>query len=177
MIAIVMGVSGSGKSAVGRGIAEAMGWAFLDGDDFHPKGNVEKMANGIPLTDDDRRDWLLTLRREIEARLTSHQSLALACSALKESYRAILKQPGDPIHFVYLDGSFDLIHGRIEQRSGHFMPAALLRSQFDTLEMPTDAIMVSIDQPLDAVVADAVEKLRLASSADPRGGSRPSDGA
>ena len=142
MIVIVMGVSGSGKSTVGALLAQRLGAEFLDADEFHPPANVAKMAAGVPLTDADRRPWLERLNAELKKR----KDAVLACSALKESYRAILAA-GIDCRFVHLRGQIELIRARMENRSHRYMPASLLESQFATLEPPAGAIEVDIAPP------------------------------
>ncbi|GAC1336004.1 MAG: gluconokinase [Beijerinckiaceae bacterium] len=166
---IVMGVSGSGKTTIAAVLAQELGWTFEDGDWFHPKANVEKMESGTPLTDADRQPWLEAITAWIEDLRVKGGHGVVACSALKRRYRDILVRPGrDAIRFVYLKGDKDLIAKRITARHGHFMPAALLDSQFATLEEPTPdehAISVSVaGQPHD-VVADILAALRSISSA------------
>ncbi|MEX2671795.1 MAG: gluconokinase [Phycisphaeraceae bacterium] len=159
MILIVMGVSGSGKSTVGRQLAERLGWRFLDADAYHSPANIEKMSRGEPLTEADRQDWLKALREEIEQQLAQDASAVLACSALTKAARHTLRVDRERVKFIYLKGSADLIRRRMAGRQ-HFMPPALLTSQFATLEPPTDAITVSIDQPIAAVIDAIVQQLR-----------------
>lgn len=136
MIIIVMGVSGCGKTTIGRHLAHHLGVAFIEGDDLHPKANIAKMSRGQPLTDDDRWPWLDALRHDIVDHLDQGLTAVYSCSALKQAYRRRLAQ-GDPaIHFVHLDANFETIHARLTTRGDHFMPAELLASQFDTLETP-----------------------------------------
>jgi len=149
VIVVVMGVSGSGKSAVGALLAHRLGAEFLDADEFHPPENVAKMASGVPLTDDDRRPWLERLNVELRER----KNAVLACSALKESYRRILAQ-GIDCRFAHLRGSIELIRSRMQERKHRYMPPSLLESQFAALEPPTGAIEVDIAQaPEDCVEA------------------------
>lgn len=152
MILVMMGVSGSGKTTIGRAFADAMGWTFLDADDFHPPANMAKMAAGTPLTDDDRWPWLDRLRDELIAIDQRGEHAVLACSALKAAYRARLQQAND-VHFVYLKGDRATIAPRLAMRHGHYMPASLLESQFATLEEPTDAIVIDAGLPLATQVA------------------------
>ena len=139
-----MGVSGSGKTTVGRMLAAELDVPFVDGDDLHPSDNVRRMASGLPLTDHDRGPWLDAVRREIEQALSSGTGLVVACSALKLAYREHLMRRGEPTRLVHLSGSRDLIAARMRRRFDHFMPTALLDSQFMDLEPPEDAIEVDI---------------------------------
>lgn len=147
-----MGVSGCGKSSVGERVAAQNGMVFLEGDQLHPAGNVEKMAQGIPLTDDDRLPWLDRIGEEIKTAQETSQGLVVSCSALKRSYRDRLKQAADGrLVFVFLEGSRDLLLSRMQARQGHFMPATLLDSQLQTLEPPTGeagVVTVAIDNAL-----------------------------
>lgn len=151
-IYILMGVSGSGKSTVARLLAEKTGGLFLETDDFHSPANKEKMAAGIPLEDEDRWGWLDTLHRELAGRTKEPGVLFLACSALREAYRERLTAGLPGVSYIYLTGSKEEIRRRLEQRKGHFMSPSLLESQFETLEEPEGALVVSIEQPLDLLV-------------------------
>lgn len=156
-IFIVMGVSGCGKSTIGKLLASAFEIPFFDGDDFHPKANVEKMSRGIPLKDSDRTEWLECLN-ELAMRHKSYGAV-IACSALKKTYRHILKGNLDNhIEFVHLDGTKAEILQRLEERKGHFMPIDLLDSQFDALEPPKNAIKVSIDTNPQEIVLDIISQ-------------------
>lgn len=137
VIVVLMGVSGSGKTTVAALLAAALGWQFQEGDDLHPPANVEKMHGGTPLTDADRLPWLQRIAAEIDAWRAAGQSGVVTCSALKRSYRDIIIGERPEVRLVYLRGSFDLIRRRLAARHEHFMPAALLESQFATLEEPT----------------------------------------
>ncbi len=159
MVIVLMGVSGSGKTAVGVRLAAALGAEFAEGDDYHPPANVAKMKSGVPLDDADRQPWLETLAREIGRWLEAGQDMVLACSALKQGYRDILKGGRPGVRFVYLCGSESLIRARLAARHGHFMPASLLASQFAALEEPADAITVAIDRPPDEIVASILAAL------------------
>ncbi|MCD2426072.1 gluconokinase [Niabella pedocola] len=136
---IVMGVSGSGKTTVGKALAGELGWRFTDGDDLHPPANISKMHAGIPLTDADRWGWLRRINQEMQTLNAAGVSVIVACSALKEKYREVLRQNGVPILFLFLKGNFDQVDALLEKRKGHFMPPGLLQSQFETLEEPTEA--------------------------------------
>ncbi|MEB8329342.1 gluconokinase [Flavobacteriaceae bacterium KMM 6897] len=150
-ILFIMGVSGSGKSTIGKLLAEALGYSFFDGDDFHPKVNIEKMASGKSLNDEDRYEWLLSLNELAKKNL--EKGAVIACSALKESYRDLLQNGiGTGVEFIYLKGSFQEILERLQQRKDHYMPVELLRSQFETLSPPKNAIVVAISQPPEIIV-------------------------
>jgi gluconokinase len=159
---IIMGVSGCGKSFIGEQLAQALGGVFADADDFHPPGNIAKMAHGTPLTDTDRWPWLQVLREEIVSHRKTATYYVLACSALKQSYRDRLREDDSPetLVFVYLKGSKELIRQRMEERE-HFMPPALLDSQFATMEEPKDAIVVDIELPPDEIVGAILKQLIL----------------
>ena len=165
---VVMGVSGCGKTTIGDLVARELGVPFLDGDSLHPVENVAKMAAGTPLTDEDRWQWLATVGRELAA--AGNGGLVLACSALRRSYRdAIRKQASDTV-FLHLLGTKEVLGARLEGRSGHFMPAALLDSQLATLE-PLDidepGIMVDIAAPVNQVVADALAGIAAVAGSAP----------
>ncbi len=148
-----MGVSGSGKSTVARLLAEKLGWAYYDADDFHPSENIAKMAAGIPLTDNDRIPWLAALNQLIGSQLNAGAHPVLACSALKESYRQQLLAGNQGLQFVYLHGDYDLILVRMQQRAGHYMKAEMLQSQFDALEEPACALKVDVRRKPAEIVA------------------------
>lgn len=146
VVVVVMGVSGSGKTTVSALLAAALGCQFQEGDDLHPAANVEKMKSGTPLTDTDRLPWLHKIAEEIDGWRARDESGVLTCSALKRSYRDIIIDGRSDVTLVYLRGSYDLIHRRISARHGHFMPAALLDSQFAALEEPTpDEHPITVD--------------------------------
>jgi gluconokinase len=153
MVVVLMGVSGSGKTSVGVPLAAALGGEFVEGDDYHPPANVAKMRQGIPLDDADRRPWLEILAAEIGRWLAAGRTVVLACSALKRSYRAILRGGRPEVRFVHLKGDPALIRARLAQRRGHYMPASLLDSQLATLEEPLDAIVADIDATPEEIVA------------------------
>ena len=136
-IFVVMGVAGSGKSLIGAALAGKLGVDFVDGDDYHSAENVKRMAAGIPLTDADRADWLRALATRIGEAVRARAGLVVACSALRRSYRDILRSAAPDLQLVFLKGSQDLIAGRLTERRGHYMPPSLLTSQLTTLEEPT----------------------------------------
>jgi gluconokinase len=157
---VLMGVAGSGKSAVGAALAARLGAAYVDGDDLHPRQNIEKMSRGEPLTDEDRWPWLALVGRRLAE---PDGILIVGCSALKRRYRDLIrKEAHAPVTFVHLSGSKELIAARVATRTGHFMPASLLDSQFAALEPPgddEDAITVDIDKPLEHIVEVIVASL------------------
>ena len=162
---IVMGVSGAGKSTVAKALAERLGWRCEDGDRFHPASNVAKMSAGQPLTDEDRWPWLKAIADEIDRLCGKDQRAVVACSALRRAYREVLVHGRDDVRIVFLDGTQELIAGRLAGRADHFMPPGLLDSQFRTLERPTldeGAVSVSIDATVEAIVDDIVGQLKLA---------------
>ncbi|MES2221649.1 MAG: gluconokinase [Acidobacteriota bacterium] len=161
MVIVLMGVTGTGKTTVGEALAARTGWPFADADDFHSPANRAKMHAGIPLTDEDRAPWLESLHQQIVAWLNSGANGILACSALKESYRVELTSGTGPraVRFVFLSGPQDLIRQRMEARHGHYMPESLLPSQLATLEPPGDAIQISIDQTVPAIVNQILSAL------------------
>lgn len=159
MIVLLMGVQGSGKTAVGQALAARLGWRFADGDDFHSAANKAKMSSGIPLNDSDRAPWLGAIRKEIDRALSDKEDLVIACSALKERYRQQLVTSG--VQLVYLRGSQELIRSRLAARVGHFAKLELLASQFEQLEEPVGAITIDIEQSVDQVVNDIVRAASL----------------
>jgi len=147
---IVMGVSGCGKSTVGALLAQKLGAEFIEGDSLHPPSNVAKMAAGTPLTDADRVGWLHTIAAQLGAAHAADRSLVASCSALKRSYRDTLRASAPDVRFVYLQGDFDLLGARMAARSGHYMPASLLASQFAALEPPAaDEHAITLDCRLE----------------------------
>jgi gluconokinase len=157
---VLMGVAGSGKTAVGKGVAIRLDWLFLDADDFHPAANVEKMKHGIPLNDQDRFPWLRALNDELQRQVGKGRSLILGCSALKESYRRLLGEHVSLLRFVLLDVDQETIQERLQHRSAHFFPKELMQSQFAALEKPRDAIVVDARQSLENVVDQVVRAIR-----------------
>lgn len=163
MIIIVMGVSGCGKSTVGKLIADLWDTEYVDADDHHPEENIKKMKGGIALEDTDRVGWLMNLRQLISSHLTEEKNLVLACSALKQSYREVLSRHDKRVKFVYLDGDFETISNRMKERKGHYMPEELLQSQFDALEVPTkeEALHYSIEMaPLEIAQASMASLIK-----------------
>jgi len=159
MIIVVMGVSGSGKTTVGTMLADAIHCSFLEGDSLHTKENIEKMSHGHPLTDSDRAPWLAAIRAHILKFFNRGEDLVVVCSALKQQYRDLLAE-GVPITWVYLKGSEELIRSRMKHRLHHFMKADMLRSQFETLEEPSDAIVIDISPPPSAIVTQIQARLQ-----------------
>jgi len=151
MIIVVMGVTGSGKTTVGRLLARKLGWKYFDADDFHPAGNVDRMRSGIALDDNDRQPWLEGLRDLIRDSLKSGENAVLACSALKEKYRRLLLID-ERVKLVFLKGEFQLIRRRLRKRRGHYMNPALLESQFATLEEPNESIEIDISSDTAEIV-------------------------
>jgi gluconokinase len=161
MVIVLMGVSGAGKTTIGRMLADAMGWRFCDADDLHSPANKAKMAQAIALTDADRMPWLAAIHDLIATSLAKNLSLVLACSALKQSYREEIVVDPQRVKIVYLKGSRDLIAARIAQRKHHFMNKNLLDSQFDTLEEPRDVVVADVDATPDAIVANLRQQLGI----------------
>ena len=166
MVIVVIGVSGSGKTAVGSELAARLGWAFEDADDFHAATNVDKMRRGVPLTDQDRIPWIRSLGRAVGEWSADGRDVVLACSALRKCHRDALRAAvpdGGRIRFVHLKGSYETIDRRLRLRVGHFMPESLLKSQFDTLEEPnsSEALAVDIEPPVAAIVASILAGLHL----------------
>jgi gluconokinase len=160
MIIVLMGVSGSGKTTVGRLLAEQLGWVFYEADDYHSPASVEKMGSGVPLDDEDRRPWLEALRDLIRASLGRDESAVLACSALKERYREFLLID-ERVVLVFLKGDYQLIEGRLARRRGHYMNPSLLGSQFETLEEPAAAVQVEVTSSPEEIVGEIRGRLGL----------------
>ena len=155
-----MGVSGSGKTTVGRLLAASLAWPFYDADDFHSPANVEKIRKGIALTDQDRAPWLESMRQAIATWIASSANAVLACSALKDSYRDLLFV-GPEVRFVYLKGSFELLQARLKSRHDHFATEAILPSQLATLQEPADAVIVDITPAPPVIVDEILTRLGL----------------
>lgn len=161
MIVVLMGVSGSGKTTVGRILAADLGWRFVDADDYHPPANVAKMRAGTPLNDEDRRPWLEALDRLIDDAQERGEDLVLACSALKHSYQDYLSEGEPDVQYVFLEGSEELIRRRLADRKGHFMDPHLLQSQLEALEPPEDALRVDISPPPEEIAGEIRRRLGL----------------
>ena len=160
---IVMGVSGCGKTTLGMSLSLALNCRFIEGDDWHSAGNVQKMRQGRALTDEDRAGWLADLSRAIKMALQEGSPVVVSCSALKPAYRNCLRLLSSDIQFLHLDGPKDVIHRRLNQRIAHFMPASLLDSQFEILDiLPTETDIISLDseQSKEALVQQVTEQFR-----------------
>lgn len=160
-ILILIGVSGSGKTTIGKMLATQLDWTFYDGDDFQPKDNVAKMEQGMPLNDRDRRPWLLAIHNLLVGLSAKRGRSIIACSALKQDYRDLLVTGLQGIRFVYLKGEYAILEDRLKRRHGHYFKAALLGSQFEILEEPEDAIIVNVDNPPEAITASIRKSLGL----------------
>lgn len=162
-----MGVSGAGKTTIGRRLADELGWQFSDGDDFHPAANLDKMRKGHALTDADRRPWLERMHAAIVDRISRNQPAVFACSVLKASYRAIVEDGcRNHLRLVYLKGSFDLFQQRLAHRVDHFMRRELLASQFAILEEPDDALVIDAALPPDEIIRQIRFGIPVATSGD-----------
>ena len=163
MIVIIFGVSGAGKTTVGKLLARELGWRFIEADDFHPAANIEKMRSGHPLTDEDRWPWLDCLRKQIERSLSAGENAVLACSALKRAYRDRLRV-SDEVKFVFLRGDYALVEKQLRSRHGHFMDANLLQSQFDDLEEPQpdeNVLTIELGRTPEEIVEEIKTKLNV----------------
>lgn len=158
---LVMGVSGSGKTTVGKALATRLGWSFFDGDDFHTPENISKMKNGVPLTDDDRIPWLESLHNLITSTLVENKCGILACSALKEQYRRSLLGNCQDVLIIYLKGSYELIESRMSARSDHYMKPEMLKSQFAALEEPKDSFFIDISLPVEEIVENILKEMQI----------------
>lgn len=157
---VLMGVSGAGKSTVGRRVAEELAFTFIDGDDFHPRVNVDRMAAGTPLTDEDRAPWIEALTTGINARQPS-RDVIVACSALTKFVRDLLRESvTGPLHFILLTADPAIIQQRLTQRPPHFMKPSMLGSQLAALQWPSDAIVIDVARPFDAVCTDVIARIR-----------------
>jgi gluconokinase len=161
---VVMGVSGSGKSTIADSLAARLGWRCEDGDKFHPASNVAKMSAGHPLTDEDRWPWLQAIADEIDRVCRAGERAVIACSALKRAYRDILVHGRNDVRIIFLNGTQELIAGRLAARKGHFMPPGLLKSQFATLQPPEaneHPVTVSIDAKVETIIDEIIRQLKL----------------
>ena len=160
MILLLMGVTGSGKTTVGKLLAQRLGWPFLDADDFHPPQNIEKMQHGVPLTDQDREPWLAAIHAELLKCASTNQNAVLACSALKQSYRGRLGA-GVELRICYLQGTYREIAARLQSRTGHFAGEGILAGQFADLEAPRDALVLRVSETPEEIVGDVLRELKL----------------
>jgi gluconokinase len=163
MHVVVMGVSATGKTRVGEQVADELGCEFIEGDDLHPRQNIEKMTKGVPLTDEDRWPWLQAIAEMIAVRDHDGASTVVTCSALKRRYRDVLRHAA-PMFFLHLHAPFEVLEARMQHRTKHFMPTGLLRSQFEALEDLGDdepGAVVDVTPPLDEVVEEAVNAVRV----------------
>jgi gluconokinase len=161
-VIVVMGVAGSGKSTIAVDLARRLGWRFAEGDSFHPPMNIEKMRNGVALTDADRWPWLDAIAAWVRETRQAGERCVVACSALKRRYRERIADGRDDVRFVYLQGAYDLVARRMASRTGHYMPLALLRSQYQALEEPgteENPIVLSIERPPEELAARILEAL------------------
>jgi gluconokinase len=172
MVVIIFGVSGAGKTTIGQLLAEELGWRFYEGDDFHSQTNIDKMHHGIPLTDEDRRPWLKSLRKLIKRCLGAGENAVLTCSALKEAYRRHLRV-SDNVKLVFLRGNYELVANQLRQRRRHFMNPALLQSQFADFEepQPTEGVLViELGRSPRELVQEIKRKLRPSQKRRPTSG-------
>jgi carbohydrate kinase (thermoresistant glucokinase family) len=159
-IIYIMGVSGCGKTTIGKSLSVKTGLPFFDADDFHSHRNIEKMKAGIPLTDEDREDFLITINQVARTQMIMTGAI-IACSALKKKYRTVLSDGiSIPLFWVFLEGSYELILERLQTRPNHFMPPALLSSQFETLEPPEECIRIDISEKPDTIVETILAQLK-----------------
>ncbi len=159
MIIILMGVAGSGKTTIGQLLASKLGWLFFEGDDFHSQENVEKMAQGTPLTDEDREGWLEAIAGQIKLLEQDSRSAVIACSALKDSYRKKLSSAAKGVKFVFLRGDFEAVRERLESRKGHYMKSTLLQSQFDILEEPENSLDIDIKNSPEKITETIIQMI------------------
>lgn len=156
---LLMGVAGSGKTTIGQRVAERLGWPYFEADDFHTSEAKAKMRDGIPLTDEDRAPWLTAIRAKMDACRVAGQSAVFTCSGLKECYRTALLGGTSDVTPVFLTADFDTILERVNRRQGHYMKADMVRSQFEALEPPADALTIDVRQPLDEIVQIVIRAL------------------
>lgn len=158
MIYLIMGVSGSGKSTIGKALSEKLGYPFYDADDFHSPENIAKMSQGIPLNDSDRLPWLQAIKSIINEHQQTEKNAVITCSALKQSYRDLLEENTTNIIWIYLTGSYQTLLKRLQQRSEHFMKENMLTSQFQALEEPENAIIIDINSSVVEIVQEIIEQ-------------------
>jgi gluconokinase len=156
-----MGVSGCGKTTIGKALAARLGWDFYDADDFHPAENITKMASGVPLNDDDRMPWLTSLHDLVYSCLKDNRPGVLACSALKEDYRQLLLTDNQGVQIVFLKGDYDLIWSRMLARPGHYMKPEMLKSQFEALDEPSNGLIIDVSHSVDEIVNQILETSTL----------------
>jgi len=161
MIIVLMGVAGSGKTTVGMLLARRLAWPFHDADDLHPAANRDKMGRGIALTDEDRRPWLDAVRDLIQRYVANGENAIVACSALRQSYRDLIVVDPAVVRLVYLEGSRSVITARLARRRDHFFNRALLQSQFEVLEVPSDAIVADVSSSPDLIADSVIARLGL----------------
>ncbi|WP_028980070.1 gluconokinase [Sporocytophaga myxococcoides] len=160
MIYIIMGVSGCGKTTIGKLLSSHLNLPFFDGDDFHSESNIKKMSNGTSLTDEDRLPWLTTLSENL-VKWELAGGAVLACSALKEEYRKILLSTQTLVTWIFLDGNMNIIKQRLDCREGHYMPSTLLNSQFSLLERPQYGMHIDVSSTPDLIVQEILKKLKV----------------
>lgn len=160
-IILIMGVAGSGKTTIGRRLAAGLGWPYHEADDFHSPANKDKMSRGIPLDDHDRAPWLAAIRAAMDGDLAAGRSAVFTCSALREKYRHVLMDGAPGVALVYLHCDLETSLARVGRRAGHFMKAALVRSQFEALEAPADALTLDVRLPPGKIVAEIRRTLSL----------------
>ena len=162
MIYLIMGVSGSGKTTIGKALSDRLSCSFYDADDFHPPENIQKMSQGIPLTDSDRLPWLETIKTVIDQHQQQRKEAVITCSALKQVYRDLLQKNTQDLVWIYLKGTYQQILDRLENRSDHFMKSDLLMSQFQTLEEPENALVFDISLSVLEIVQKIIQWKRSA---------------
>ncbi len=160
-ILLIMGVAGSGKTTIGRRLAAELNWPYHEADDFHSAANKDKMGRGVPLDDYDRAPWLASIRAAMDDCLAAGRSAVFTCSGLKEKYRRVLMDGAPGVSLVYLATDFETSLARVGRRQGHYMKADMVKSQFDALEVPTDALSVDTKLPPDKIVAVIKGSLKL----------------